>query len=230
MSGGTPFGYPVDVTQPVTQALASINGFYKIVYGYDATDAADPWKVYAVQAPAWVNDLKTFEYAHSYWISTTAAITVYLQDVSPLPTVQATALPAPPATYYGAIVPGREFAPAPGMSVEATIGGVACGRGVVEESAGTLVYVVDVVAAEQSNGCGAPGAIVHFSVAGKPMATEAVWASDDIHAQPLQIDASPGTLYLPALANDARAMPTSPAVENERMPGAYSTYLPAVTR
>ena len=46
-------GYPVQTagvptaTRPISDVLASISGDYSVVYGYDATDTRDPWKLYA---------------------------------------------------------------------------------------------------------------------------------------------------------------------------------------
>src|SRR3990172_6199521 len=50
--------YPVQETRTVTEALASIQGYYKSIYGYRAEDVADPWEVYLVGGPAYLNDLQ----------------------------------------------------------------------------------------------------------------------------------------------------------------------------
>jgi len=39
------------------------------VYGYAAADEADPWKVYDINVPGWVNDLTALEYGQGYWIN-----------------------------------------------------------------------------------------------------------------------------------------------------------------
>ncbi len=49
--------YPVPATRPVANALVSATGYYTTVYGYEPLDTLDPWKVYDVAVPEWVNDL-----------------------------------------------------------------------------------------------------------------------------------------------------------------------------
>jgi hypothetical protein len=44
-AGWNLFAYPLQTTQPVSDALRSIDGYYRTVYGYRAEDAADPWEV-----------------------------------------------------------------------------------------------------------------------------------------------------------------------------------------
>jgi len=61
-------GYPSQTTRAVTEALASIEGKYDLVYAYDAWDAADPWKKYNTAAPPFLNDLTEMGPGWGYWI------------------------------------------------------------------------------------------------------------------------------------------------------------------
>ncbi|MES1240686.1 MAG: RHS repeat-associated core domain-containing protein [Acidobacteriota bacterium] len=65
-------GFPSDQSRPVASALSSIAGKYQRVFGYEASDAADPWELYDVSVPAWVNDLQVLRPGHGYWILATA--------------------------------------------------------------------------------------------------------------------------------------------------------------
>ncbi|NLG26981.1 MAG: hypothetical protein GX557_03670, partial [Chloroflexi bacterium] len=66
-------GWPTTTSRPVTTALAGIAGKYSVVYSYDATDTADPWKLYSPTAPTWVNDLVNMQPGRGYWIYVTTA-------------------------------------------------------------------------------------------------------------------------------------------------------------
>lgn len=61
-------GFPASEPRLVQAALASINGHYARVFGYDPADAADPWEVFDVAVPAWANDLKVLRPGRGYWI------------------------------------------------------------------------------------------------------------------------------------------------------------------
>jgi len=61
-------GYPSQTTRPVTEALASIDGSYDLVYAYDAWDMADPWKKYNTAAPPFLNDLTEMGPGWGYWL------------------------------------------------------------------------------------------------------------------------------------------------------------------
>ncbi len=54
-------------------ALAGIAGKYTVMYTYKAADTADPWKLFAPSAPAYVNDLTSLEAGRGYWIYVTTA-------------------------------------------------------------------------------------------------------------------------------------------------------------
>jgi len=61
-------GYPSETTLELTEALASIEGLYDLVYAYKAWDADDPWKKYNVAAPSFLNDLTEMGPGWGYWI------------------------------------------------------------------------------------------------------------------------------------------------------------------
>jgi hypothetical protein len=61
-------GYPSTKSKSVTEALSSIDGKYTLVYAYDASDLADPWKKYDVSAPPYANDLTEMHPGLGYWI------------------------------------------------------------------------------------------------------------------------------------------------------------------
>jgi hypothetical protein len=104
---------------------------------------------------------------------------------------------APPDTFYGPVLAGTGFTPAPGMTVLARVNGVLCGQGTTQFVTGQIVYVVDVFADDASGqhaGCGAPGRSVVFTVNGRPMTPAAPWDN----ALPSQVPLLPAqTLYLP---------------------------------
>ncbi len=192
--------YPVQTTQPVTQALLSVSGHYTTVYGYEADSAA--WLVYDVTAPEWVNTLEALEFGHGYWIQATADITLYLTGG----TTGREGLPAPeialpPATFYGVVEPGDDFTPTAGMPVTAWIGGNLCGIGQTKEVDGQVVYVVSVNAEEGSSpGCGAPGRVVAFRVDDRPMSSRLPWDNDHLW----ELSLNPAfQIFLPIIENQS---------------------------
>ena len=67
-AGWNLISYAGDQAKPVEEALSSISGKYERVYSYRADDITDPWKIYDVSVPSWVNDLTTMEPGLGYWI------------------------------------------------------------------------------------------------------------------------------------------------------------------
>ena len=61
-------GYPSQSTLELTEALASVDGLYDLVYAYKASDVGDPWKKYNTAAPPFLNDLKEMGPGWGYWI------------------------------------------------------------------------------------------------------------------------------------------------------------------
>jgi hypothetical protein len=173
--------YPIRTTQTVMQALLSISGYYTTVYGYEADDLDDPWKVYDVTAPEWVNDLATLEFGKGYWINVSQAISLYLSNATALIPANI-ALASPPDTFYGQVLGNATFTPVAGMTVEAHIRGAMCGRGITRLWEGQIVYVVDVHANDGIlSNCGNPGDTVTFFVAGRSMAPTAAWDNTQLN-------------------------------------------------
>jgi hypothetical protein len=202
--------YPVQGTRPVAEALQSISGTYSTVYGYEGQDAEDPWKVYAVNVPAWVNDLKLLEFGRGYWISVTHPITLHLRGPSDGSWRANTALPLPPATYYGAVLPAGDLLPLVGMTLTAWIDGNLCGQTVLSETTSHgLAYAVNVEADDWGPyaGCGAPGREVVFKLVSQELTPIVVWNNDRVYEQTL----TPWRkLYLPLLMR-ASALPRTGA-------------------
>lgn len=65
-------GFPAEQPRPVRTALSSIEGKYTRVFGFDPADSADPWEVYDVAVPSWVNDLDLMQPGRGYWVLATA--------------------------------------------------------------------------------------------------------------------------------------------------------------
>jgi hypothetical protein len=195
------FAYPLLQSQAVTQALASINGYYSHVYGYYAEDTADPWKLYWVNAPITlpvVNDLLTLDFGRGYWISTTQAITIYLNPTpSALAPETTLALPAsPPDTFFGAVMGDVDFTPVAGQIVQAYVSGALCGQGQTQALNGQVVYVIDVLAKDGAHpDCGQMGRWVTFTVDGRRM-NAALWDN----ALPTELTLAPAKMvYLPVV-------------------------------
>lgn len=178
--------YPLAQALPVTDALASLQGSYELVYGYRASDPVDPWEVFTPNGvPPYVNDLTQLEPGRGYWISATQVVTWYLEPLPPSglsAPASASSLSQPPSTFYGAVVGDATFTPQAGMMVQAYINGVLCGQGVTQDYNGQVVYVVDVAGAALGGpaGCGAPGAMVHFTIAGRALAAVGQWTNDTL--------------------------------------------------
>jgi hypothetical protein len=196
------FSYPVQATRPVSHALLAISGVYTTVYGYEAADTADPWKVYDVAVPAWVNDLESLQFARGYWINVSDAITLYLKGSSEYDAALASGFPYPPATYYGRVLPGSGFDPEAGMAVTAWISDTLCGQGVVLDVTGYgLAYAVDVMAEDWGEyaGCGAPGRAVTFQVGSQEMISGVGWDNSRVWELALR---PPWRLYMPLMARE----------------------------
>ena len=180
-SGWNLVGFPLLDSQPITEALASIDGFYTTVYGYDAFDSADPWKMYDATVPsnyhALVNDLTEMEFGSGYWIYATMPVTWVLTSPDNRAPEQTLTMLPPPATYYGLVQGGGSFTPMPGQIVEAFVGGTLCGQGqTVAMPDSSTAYVVHVSAdGDGSPNCGTTGQSVTFTVADEMMMPSALW-------------------------------------------------------
>ncbi len=203
------FSYPLRQAQPVTTALVSISGYYTTVYGHQATDPADPWKVYDVTAPGYVNDLATLEFGQGYWISVSHAITAYIGTAAPASSLALNSLPPQvPATYYGEILAGHDFTPVVGEDVTAWIGDTLCGQSRTQEVTGQVVYAVNVLAEVGGlSGCGQEGQLVTFQVAGQPLNPAVEWDDSHVWKVPLsKVTVSPTPT--PSPTNSTTAVPT----------------------
>jgi hypothetical protein len=69
-------GYPSASPRSLPDALASIAGKYDLVYTYNASDVADPWKKFDPNAPPFVNDLTQMRAGVGYWVRVTQAATL----------------------------------------------------------------------------------------------------------------------------------------------------------
>ncbi len=160
------FGWPVHGTTPITDALASIDGEYTTVYGYeDAT-----WHMYDPTLPpefaAVFNDLDALDYGSGYWINVTAPTTItYGSGRTASMTVRGfgQTTQAPPTTYYGYVT---------GVSADVTLSayvdGVLCGSGTTHATAsGHVIYGAHV---ETAN-CGSAGSTIEIMADGEPVVT-----------------------------------------------------------
>jgi hypothetical protein len=59
-------GYPADDSRAMPGVLGSTD--FSLVYAYHANDTSDPWKLYDVGVPDWVNDLNQLDPGWGYWI------------------------------------------------------------------------------------------------------------------------------------------------------------------
>lgn len=212
-AGWNNLGYPVQRTQLITEALASVAGKYSVVYTYQAAPAP-AWQTFAPDVPApfaaLVNDLRQMELGHAYWIYATAATDLFW-GVGPAVTASqvaaAASAPAAPASYYGWIASDATFAPAVGMRVTATIDGVVCGETTVQLVNGQLGYVIRVAANDPQDAlptCGGAGKALTFTVGDQPMAQTASWNNQAVQflalGQTVGVNAvpvQPNQLYLP---------------------------------
>lgn len=199
--------YPVQVTQTVSQALASIEGSYGTVYHYDPANKG--WQVYSPDVPDWVSDLPELRFGQGYWINATQAITLYLKSTSATSGRSASNLPVSPATYYGAITVGPDFTPVPGLEVVAYVDGRQCGATKTELQAlhgqPQLVYAIKVWADDpgEAPGCGGPGKTVSFTVLGIAMAESTGWQNDRVQELSLTPSSTASPLrqiYLPVVS------------------------------
>ena len=202
--------YPAQQTTPISQALQSIEGLYLTVYHYDGANQSNPWQVYSVGAPEWVNDLQQFEFGQAYWINVTQAATVYFKGNSPDDRSGLANVPSPPATYYGRVIAGNGFNPTAGMAVIAKIGGQNCGQTqLTQDQLGgqqQVVYVIDVWQddGQTYNGCGLPGRTVTFEVGGQALNASAIWSNSQVWRCDLGLEAGrcQSLLYLPLMHKD----------------------------
>jgi hypothetical protein len=172
--------YPITENRLISDALQSISGTYTMVYGYDANDAVDPWKLFAPDAPDWVNDLERMEFGHGYWIYVTRNTILRMQGAQDFTLNTPSVVDnfgAPPATFFGSVRAFAGFSPQPGMEITAWIDGHQCGQSTIQEINGQIVYAINVFAEDPSetSGCGRNGSLVSFKVVNQLLVTSASW-------------------------------------------------------
>jgi hypothetical protein len=189
-TGWNSFGYPIQTTQPVTQALASIAGKYSVIYHYGTTPTPG-WHTFAPTVlPPFdkaVNDLTNLEFGRAYWLYATEPAQLYLGVGDGVVASQIAATPSgtptAPAIYYGWVAAEQNFTPVEGMPVIATIDGVVCGETTVQRFNGQPGYVLRVAADDpQANGttCGESGKVITLTVGGITMAQSATWNNQGV--------------------------------------------------
>ncbi|MEM7130026.1 MAG: VCBS repeat-containing protein [Chloroflexota bacterium] len=192
-SGLNLFGYPIPQTQPITQALQSLEGEYSFVMGQNVTEPDGSWLIHIPDAPESVNSLKTLEYGQGYFIQTTKPITLQL-DVTPAApaTFSPTNEPAPssiyfgepPAIYFGLLPLSFSLYPEAQIALTATIDGVICGQGqVIVDTPDEAPFFIVQVAAERAEtvGCGRPGSEIQFYLDGVLLPNTASWDNTQAH-------------------------------------------------
>lgn len=108
------------------------------------------------------------------------------------PVVAGPAASTVPATYYGPVLAGIGFTPAPGMQVTAFIDGRVCGQSWTQQVDDQVVYSIKVAPDSPGGiaGCGDTGRMVWFEVAAVRMAPLAAWDTSHVVALTL----SPATV------------------------------------
>lgn len=189
------FGYPLPEAQPITTALASIEGDYTSVYHYDAA-----WYLYdatlVAEHPEYaplVNNLTELAFGRGYWIYATKATTLYLGINNLQLPMSADAPSMPPATFYGPVPATGTFTPTAGMAVTAAINNNVCGQSTVQEWAGQFVYAIHVTA-DTGDGCGATGREITFKVEGEAVFNQ-TWDNSQAWYHPFAPSAQ--RVYLP---------------------------------
>jgi hypothetical protein len=79
-SGWNLMGFPLKDDHLINESLSSISGTYSLIYGYNASDLLDPWKVYDPNVDPALNDLIYFAELHGYWINMTQNTSLYAGD------------------------------------------------------------------------------------------------------------------------------------------------------
>ncbi|MFN2222061.1 MAG: hypothetical protein ACK2UH_05885, partial [Candidatus Promineifilaceae bacterium] len=86
-TGWNLIGYPLDQALPVSAVLGSIAGQYDRVFAWDADDGTDPWAIFDVNAPPWVNDLGQMAPGLGYWVHALQDTTLAISGPEAPPTV-----------------------------------------------------------------------------------------------------------------------------------------------
>ena len=184
-------------SQPMTQALASLNGKYSIVYGCD--NQTGEWSVYAPEAPEWVNNLKEMKPQEVYEIYVTENVT---WTVGSSPITASAINPCsqhPPATFYGELANG--LTTTDDIIITAKVDGVVCGQTIAKQDDERILFSI-YVAADSLSGtpsCGRVDKLVSFEVNGVPTTVEESWNNQGIQ--------SLGALQLSHVPNQVKEKP-----------------------
>ncbi len=187
--------YPAPDARSIEDALASLDGQYSLVYGYDHAATDSPWRVYDARFRDWLGEqaevwLDTFEPGKGYWLYLTETgsgpqkLRLRTPD-TPVPLTQSTDSAAqldpgdlgvrtPPALFYGTLT-GESFTA--DQIITASIDNQNCGQGKTFINADELRYAIMVQATEagQTESCGYPGSPVNFQIGSTSLLPEASW-------------------------------------------------------
>lgn len=200
--GWNQLGYPIPGVRSIETALASIADAYTSVYAYDST-AATPWQLYdsgvAAQHPTyapWVNDLQSLRFGHTYWLYATKAITPYLGvgTVDELTAAEVNAPFLPPATLFGPLASDEPLIIGPDAKLVAMVDETVCGEGVIRQVEQGVQYKIQVLAAEQNNGCGVSGALITLQWDNRVIAEQPLWDHRWAQYQPLTVTSTAAQL------------------------------------
>ncbi len=150
------------------------------------------------------------------WIGATIWLTgfVWGRGSQPVAVQARLAPPEPPATYYGPLLPGEGFTPAPGMAVTAWINGNLCGGSVTFSGKGQVLYTLDVLSNDPDTapGCGVPGAVITFFVESQGMTPTALWDNTQtwyLPLAPIPPTSTPTPTYTPTPTQTPTHTPTA---------------------
>ncbi|MEZ4660486.1 MAG: hypothetical protein R2911_23260 [Caldilineaceae bacterium] len=233
-------GYPIQVTQTVTQALSSIADYHPVLLDFDP-NLANPferWSLYDSAAPdefrSVINTLAELHFGSGYWISVTnpSPIQWKLQDTQPDPNVSAAALAADqsaraiPALYFGKLTTApAELAPASlaDLSLQAYINNTLCGIGHIAQSPQGTVYAIHVLSDQIAGGlpgCGAPGSAITLQLNGQELPTALTWDNQRLHQQEISQMHPPIETPMPTSIPSASPTPSPlPSVTPSPTPG-----------
>ena len=161
------------------------------------------WRAYGTDLPEHMASPDKLEFGKGYWIKATEPSTLYLKGASEVTAASVNNLPPlPPATYYGPVQAADSFVPEEGMSVQAFVNGVLCGRDQTQKHDEQIVYAVHVSAGE-GDSCGASGRSVSIKIGGTQMGTVA-WNNEQPELKSLVpdsfvVDNNSVNLYLPLM-------------------------------
>ncbi len=197
VAGWNNFGYPLQGSRAINDALISITGVYTTVWNYDAPTTT--WRRYTPSAPSWTNTLSQLEYAKAYWIQMQQPATLTLTSGrGVVGGSQRLSIPTPPSAFYGTVTPAGA-----GQTVRALIGGVECGTATTFTQNGQTSYNMNVVSADERAGCGTQGATITFQVDSSAVNESGSWDTNQV--QELNLTLAPTAVvlnYFTATYND----------------------------